>query len=264
MSNTYGEWLRQRREAAGLTQQELADMAFMTRSHIAHIEAGRRMPSREDARRLDMALGTGDVLTSFLPQEDEAVADYFEAALQLEKQAVMIRESAVTFVPGLLQTKSYAQAVLSTTFPPLSEKERDKRLVTRLKRTKLLDDPVTPAFWALLDEGVLHRLVGGRDVMADQLRHLVHLVESGRVRVHVMPRGTGAYPVMQGMLSLMWFEDQPPVAYSEGIRVAKVHDAPAIVEQLQGAYHLALSDALPLRESLALLNAKAKDYGTDA
>ncbi|MFD7770779.1 helix-turn-helix domain-containing protein [Streptomyces sp. NPDC059787] len=263
MGSIYGDWLKAQREAEGLTQQQLADRAIMTRSHIAHIEAGRRVPSKEDARRLDGALNTGNVLSSFLPERDVAVADYFEAARQLEQQAVMIRESAVTFVPGVLQTERYASAVLSTTFPPLSDEERDKRLVTRLDRARILDDPVTPTFWALLDEGLLYRVVGGRDVMAEQLTHLVRLVENSRVRVHVMPRGTGAYPVMQGMLSLMWFEDQPPVAYSEGVHVAKVHDVPAVVEQLQGAYHLALSDALPLRESLALLKATAKDYGPD-
>lgn len=59
MSNTYGDWLKQQRETTGLTQQQLADRAIMTRSHIAHIEAGRRVPSKEDARRLDQALGTG-------------------------------------------------------------------------------------------------------------------------------------------------------------------------------------------------------------
>ncbi|MFF9215540.1 helix-turn-helix domain-containing protein [Streptomyces viridosporus] len=263
MGSIYGDWLKERREAAGLSQQQLADRAIMTRSHIAHIEAGRRVPSKEDARRLDAALGTGNVLSSFLPEQNAAVADYFEAARLLEQQAVMIRESAVTFVPGVLQTERYARAVLGTTFPPLGDEERDKRLVTRLERARILDDPTTPVFWALLDEGLLHRPVGGRDVMAEQLVHLVRLAERGRIRVHVMPRGTGAYPVMQGMLSLMWFEDQPPVAYSEGVQVAKIHDVPAVVEQLQGAYHLALSDALPLRESLAVMKATAKDYGHD-
>lgn len=72
---------------AGLTQQELADIAVMTRSHIAHIEAGRRIPSKEDARRLEKALNTGDVLSSFLPADDPAIADYFESVRQLEQQA---------------------------------------------------------------------------------------------------------------------------------------------------------------------------------
>lgn len=120
--STYGDWLRQQREAAGLTQEELADRAFMTRSHIAHIEAGRRMPSKADARRLDMALGTGNVLSSFLPQDNEvSIADYFEAVRVLEQQAVMIREYALAYFPGILQTMRYARAVLGSAFPPVSE-----------------------------------------------------------------------------------------------------------------------------------------------
>lgn len=118
MSNTYGDWLKAQREAAGLTQQELADTAIMTRSHISHIEAGRRIPSQEDARRLDKALNTGDVLSSFLPDKDDGtIADYFEPARQLEQQATMIREFGLNFVPGILQTEGYARAVLGTTFP---------------------------------------------------------------------------------------------------------------------------------------------------
>lgn len=261
MSNTYGDWLKAQREAAGLTQQELADAAIMTRSHISHIEAGRRIPSTEDARRLDRALNTGNVLSSFLPRDDSAVADYFEAALQLEQQATMIREFALSFVPGILQTEAYARAVLRVGFPPLSDAERDRLVVTRLDRAKILDDPVTPVVWALLDEAVLRRPAGGPDVMAEQIMHIVHLVEDERVRVHVMPFGLGIHPLMQSMLTLMWFEDQPPTAYSEGLSIGHVHDSPAMVQRLQGVYDLALGDALPLKESLALMRATAKDYG---
>ncbi|GAA2459158.1 helix-turn-helix transcriptional regulator [Streptomyces mauvecolor] len=261
MTNTYGEWLRQQREAAGLTQQALAEKAFMTRSHIAHIEAGRRIPSKDDARRLDMALGTGDVLSSFLPGDDSAIADHFAAARHLEQQATMIREFALSHVPGILQTEPYMRAVLRNVFPPWSADECDRIVVTRLERSKILDNPDTPVVWALLDEAVLRRPVGGPDVMAQQLMHVVQLAESDRVRVHVMPFALGPHPLMQSMLTLMWFEDQPPAAYSEGLRMGKVHDSPAVVEQLQGAYDLALSDALPLKESLALIRATAKDYG---
>ncbi|UYQ62228.1 helix-turn-helix domain-containing protein [Streptomyces peucetius] len=260
MSNVYGEWLKAQRETAGLTQQELADVAIMTRSHIAHIEAGRRIPSQEDARRLDRALSTGDVLQSFLPKQDVAVADYFESALALEQQATVIREFALSFVPGILQTERYARAVLSTSYPPVGEAECDRLVVTRLQRAKVLVDPVAPVVWALIDEAVLRRVVGSREIMAEQITHMVGLVESRRVRVHVLPFGVGAYQLLQGMLSLMWFEDQPPLAYSEGNSVGTVHDSPVLVTRLQGAYDLALSDALPLRESLALLRATAKDY----
>ncbi|MBV9024973.1 MAG: helix-turn-helix transcriptional regulator [Streptomycetaceae bacterium] len=261
MGSIYGDWLKEQREAARLTQQQLADVAVMTRSHIAHIEAGRRIPSKEDARRLDKALNTGNVLSSFLPQEDVAVADYFEAARQLEQQASVIREFALSFVPGILQTERYARAVLSTSFPPVGEEECDRLVVTRLERAKILDHPVTPVVWALLDEAVLWRVVGGRGVMAEQITHMIRLVESGRVRIHVLPYGVGAYQLLQSMLTLMWFEDQPPLAYSEGVQIGKVHDSPTVVTRLQGAYDLALSDALSLKESLAMLKAITKEYG---
>lgn len=261
MSNTYGDWLKEQRKAACLTQQELADAAVMTRSHISHIEAGRRIPSKEDARRLDKVLNTGNVLSSFLPQDDDTIADYFEVARQLEQQATMIREFALTFVPGILQTERYARAVLGTTFPPRSDEERDRHVVTRLERGKILSDPVTPVVWAMLDEAVLRRPFGGPEVMAEQIMHIVRLVEDERVRAHVLPFGVAAHPLVQGMLTLMWFEDQPPAAYSEGLSIGKVHDSPAVVERLRGVYDLAMGDALPLKESLALLRATAKDYG---
>ncbi|MFG2665609.1 Scr1 family TA system antitoxin-like transcriptional regulator [Streptomyces sp. NPDC048387] len=261
MSNIYGDWLRDQRKSAGLTQQQLADDALMTRSHIAHIEAGRRIPSLEDAVRLDRALGTGNVLASFLPKEDVVVADYFEAARQLEKQATEIREFAISFVPGILQTEAYMRAVLSTAFPPWTDEECDRIVVTRLERGEILTRPAPPVVWALLDEAVLRRPIGGPRVMAEQLMHIVRLAESHRIRLHVLPFSVGAHPLGQAMLTLMRFPDQPPAGYTEAIYSAQLHDSPHVVERLHSAYDLALGDALPRQESIAFLRATAKEYG---
>ncbi|MFE9254703.1 helix-turn-helix domain-containing protein [Streptomyces sp. NPDC006879] len=261
MSNIYGDWLKAQRETAGLTQQQLADAAIMTRSHISHIEAGRRVPSREDARRLDRALNTGNVLSSFLPEGDPAVADYFETARQLEQQATLIKEFALSVVPGILQTRRYAEAVLRSWFPPRSESECDRLVVTRLERARILEDPLTPAVWVLLDEAVLRRPVGTPQIMAEQVTHIAELAERKRVRVHVLPFGAGYQPLHQGMLSLMSFEDQPPAAYSEGAFTGKLYDSPTMVQRLEHTYTLAVGDALPTTESLALLRAIAGEYG---
>ncbi|MEU9118374.1 helix-turn-helix transcriptional regulator [Streptomyces sp. NPDC048506] len=261
MGNTYGDWLRGQREAAGLTQQQLADAAVMTRSHIAHIEAGRRIPSKEDARRLDKALNTGNVLSSFRPGDDVAVADRFAVALELEQQATVIREFAPALVPGLFQTEGYARAVMGAVFPPWSETECDRLVRTRLDRAKILAEPVAPVVWAVLDEAVLRRPVGGPRVMAEQISHIVRLVEEKRVRVHVLPISLGAHPLLSGLVKLMWFEDQPPAAWCEGVSVSKLHDSPDVVQRLVQVYDLALGDALPLKESLALMRATAKEYG---
>ncbi|MFJ9583167.1 helix-turn-helix domain-containing protein [Streptomyces acidicola] len=263
MGTAYGNWLRQQREAAGMTQQQLADAAIMTRSHITHIEAGRRVPSKEDARRLDEVLNTRGALCSFRPGNDRRpVAAHFETALALEQQASVIREFALSFVPGILQTEAYADAVLrDAAYPPLGKEERARAVATRLDRARILTDPVSPVAWALVDEAVLRRPVGGPEVMADQIMHLVRLVEAERVRVHVVPLSLGGHPLMVSMVSLMWFEDQPPVVYVEALHTGTVHDEPALVERFQATYHLVLGDSLPQKESLALMRSIAKDYG---
>ncbi|CAM5238514.1 Helix-turn-helix transcriptional regulator OS=Streptomyces cyaneofuscatus OX=66883 GN=G3I52_07330 PE=4 SV=1 [Streptomyces cyaneofuscatus] len=263
MSNAYGEWLKSAREAAGLTQQQLATTALMTRSHISHIEAGRRVPSEEDARRLDLALGTGNVLTSFRrgAEDDGVLADYFGAARHLEQQATMIREFALSFLPGILQTEAYARAVLGMAFPPLSPTECDKAVVARLKRAKIFEGAKPPVVWAILDEASLRRPIGGPKVMAEQLDHIIELTEAKLIRTHVLPMSLGFHSLLESMLTLMWFDDQPPVAYSEGVRVGKLHDSPAVVEALQSRYALALSDSLSRDISLAELKATtAKGY----
>lgn len=262
MAESYGEWLRDARVAKGWTQQELADAAFMSRSMIAAIESGRRHPSEADAAALDAALGTGNVLVTFRPGQAArgGVADWFEKAREFEQQATVIRDFGLSFVPGLLQTEAYASAVIESSYPRAGEEQCHKRLVSRLARAELLSDPVTPEVWALLDESVIHRPIGGRAAMADQLDHIVKLAESGRVRVNLLPFGRSPHPLLEGMVTLMWFEDQPPVAYSEGMRVGKVHDSPAVVTEIQGAYNLALSEALALEPSLARLRSQAKEF----
>jgi transcriptional regulator with XRE-family HTH domain len=102
----YGEELRLRREAVGLTQEGLSQRAVMSRTHIAHIEAGRRKPTPEDARRLDQVLETGGIFERFLPALDgRKVAEHFAMAAELERQAVVIHEYAPKLVPGILQTR---------------------------------------------------------------------------------------------------------------------------------------------------------------
>lgn len=261
----YGEELRSRREAAGLTQEELSQRAIMTRTHIAHIEAGRRRPSADDARRLDQVLGTGGIFERFLPTLDgRKVAEHFEAAKEMEQQASVIRQYAATLVPGVLQTEAYARAVFQAGFPPKTDEECDKALVTRLGRARILDDPKSPVMWTMLDEAVLRRHVGGPAAMAHQLRHIAELGDRRRVRVHVLPFGAGAHALLESMVSLMWFEDLPPVVYVEGWNTGKVLDLPSVVQQGMAAYDLALGDALSHRQSLALIRSVAEEYEREA
>ncbi|MGW0654624.1 helix-turn-helix domain-containing protein [Streptomyces umbrinus] len=261
----YGEELRRLREAAGLTQEELSQRAVMSRTHIAHIEAGRRRPDVDDARRLDQVLGTGGFFVRFLPALDgREVAEHFKEALEFEGKASVIREYAPKLVPGILQTESYAREVLGSGYPPKTAEERDKLLATRLQRARILDDFHSPKVWTLFDEAVLRRVIGSPAVMCEQLRHIVALGESRRIGVHVLPFTAGAHSLLEGFLSLMWFEDLPPIAYAEGLKSGRLLELPSVVRQCQELYDHALGDALSHRMSLDLLKAVAEDYEHEA
>lgn len=262
---SYGGELRRRREASGLTQEELSQRAVMSRTHIAHIEAGRRRPDVEDARRLDQVLEGDGFFVRFLPTLDgRRVAEHFEEALEFEGKATTIKEYAPTLVPGLLQTRSYAYEVLGTGYPRKSPEERDNLVGTRLERAHILDDFHSPEVWALLSESVLRHVVGGPATMCEQLRHIVRLGESRRIRVHVLPFSVGAHALQAGFLSLMWFKDLPPIAYAEGVNSGRVLELPSVVRSCQELYDLALGDALWHRKSLDLLRSVAEDYEHEA
>ncbi|OII63938.1 transcriptional regulator [Streptomyces sp. CC53] len=261
----YGEELRRLRELAGLTQQELADRAVMSRSLIAHFESGRRRPSLPDAKRLDQALGSGGVLVRFLPaKETWDVGEHFKVARELEQQATEIREFASALVPGMFQTEAYMRAVFQHAVPVKTAEQCDSAVVARLERARLLDNPQSPMVWVLEDEAVLRRPVGGAAVMAEQLWRIVELGQQHRIRAHVLPFRVGAHALGEGSLKLMRFKELPPIAYVEGWKTGKVWEQVSRVEQAFAAYDLALGDALSHQDSLALMRSVAEGFEHEA
>ncbi|MEU6765939.1 helix-turn-helix transcriptional regulator [Streptomyces sp. NPDC046853] len=257
----YGERLKMLREQAGLTQAELGLRCVLSPSMIAHIEAGRRAPQLKDAKLFDQVLSADGFFVSYLPTlVIVAVAEHFESALEAEQQALAISEYAVSLVPGLLQTQDYARAVYRAQEPNYIPEEVDKRVVNRLKRADILKDPQAPTLWFILNENVIKAEVGGRAVMAEQLRHIVALARSGRVRVQIVPHSEGAHATMNSMVSLMRFADAPPLAYVEGLYTGNLIDDPAMVQKCQDAYDLARAAALAPGASLDLIESVAEEY----
>jgi transcriptional regulator with XRE-family HTH domain len=257
----YGDELRRRREAAGLTQNELGEQVICSGSLIAHFEAGRRKPQLDVARRLDAVLVTdGFFVRGRRTLVGSRFADHFAQAAELETQATSISEYAALLVPGLLQTEAYARAVFwAYQTNPVME-EIDKRVVNRLQRARILKDPDGPTFWAILSEAAIRTVVGGPAVMAEELRHIEALGRSGRIRVQVLPFAVGAHATMNSMLSLMRFADAPNMAYVEGLYSGSLLDDPLAVQRCLDAYDLARAAALPPEASLDLLHSVAEEY----
>ncbi|WP_406348545.1 helix-turn-helix transcriptional regulator [Streptomyces sp. NBC_00144] len=256
----YGEELRIRRIAAGLTQEAVSEGVVCSPTLISHWEAGRRLPTPHDAQRLDLVLGTDGFFARWLEDLDTKFTQYFAPVAELEQQAAEIRHYSMSLVPGLLQTKEYSRALFRQSSPNHEEKNLDEAVAIRQARAALLEKPSGPVLWCLLDEAALRRRVGGPKVMADQLHKIADMAEAGRLRLHVMPFSAGAHALVDGLLCLMKFADAPPIAYSEGVRTGHLMDDPALVSQCQTAYDLALGDALSHADSLALVRAVAKEY----
>lgn len=256
----YGEELRLRRVAAGLTQEELGDQVVCSPTLISHFEAGRRLPKPDDAQRIDRALGTDGFFARWLEDLESKYADHFAAVAELEQQATLIQQFALSPVPGVFQTDGYARALFRAYRPNHTAEELDEAVVIRTKRARILDGPLNPVVWTLLDETVLRRRVGGPQVMAEQLHKIADMAEAGRLRLHVLPYDVGAHPLQQSLLTLMSFEDSAPVAYAEGFLTGNSMDDPALVAASQTAYALALSDAMSQQESLALVRAAAEGH----
>ncbi|MFC9031437.1 helix-turn-helix domain-containing protein [Streptomyces arboris] len=256
----YGEELRLRRLAVGMTQEALAEKVVCSPTLISHYEAGRRLPSPDDARRIDRALETDGFFERWLQDLETKFNDHFAAVAELEQQAVLIRQFALSLVPGLLQTDDYARALFEAYRPNYRREEVDQDVVSRMERARLLGGPLNPELWTLLDEAVLRRQVGGPQVMAAQLRKIADMAETGRLRLHVLPFEAGAHSLQESLLTLMSFADSAPVAYVEGFQTGNLMDDPRLVAFSRAAYDLALSDALSHQESVARVRAAAEEH----
>ncbi|MFI9207283.1 Scr1 family TA system antitoxin-like transcriptional regulator [Streptomyces sp. NPDC053253] len=258
----FGELLKDRREAAGLSQSELGARVFVSGGYIGLFEQGIRKPQLDVAKRIDEVLQTGGIFERTWRKliNKSPYASYFHAVAELEAVATRICEFAPLVLPGLLQTRAYARAVTIGGNPFATEEYVEEKVTSRLERAQILKAATRPEYWAILHENVLQTPMGGSAVMAEALDDLAALARARVILVAVLPRSAGAHAYMTGTLKLMEFADAPPTAYTETEYSGTLLDDPAVVKQAQRAYdHLRVA-ALSPEASLALIESVAEDY----
>ncbi|MEW2489571.1 helix-turn-helix transcriptional regulator [Streptomyces sp. NPDC048411] len=256
-----GAELRHRREHAGLSQEELGLPLFVSGSFIGQLESGTRRMQVDQAQKLDEILDAdGFFVRNCVALKKSKYPDHFAEAAEAEAVAKTIKEYAPQLIPGLLQTEAYARAVFRAYQPTAPESVIDDLTTVRLDRAHLLSDPTTPLVWAVLDEAVLRREVGGPAAMAEALHHILKLAREHRIIVQVLPFGAGAHMAMEGPLKLMSFEDAPPLVYLQGLGTGKLQDDPATVRHYELTYDLVVASALSPEASLALIESAAEDH----
>ncbi|PJN24944.1 helix-turn-helix transcriptional regulator [Kitasatospora sp. CB02891] len=257
----YGFELRRLREKANLSQQTLGERVFVSGAYIGQLENAARRPQLDLSRLLDRELATDGHLERLHPLlRHPRMADYFVEVVEHEARARTISEYAALVVPGLVQTRDYAEAIFLGAQPLLTEAELADRVAARLGRQGIVEDPTGPVLWMVLDEAVLHRVVSSRQVMAEQLRHIVRLITERQIIVQVVQFDAGAHAMLEGMISLMTFEDAPPLVYAEGPHIGQLIDETALVAKCRQSYDLVRAAALSPEASLARIKSAVEEH----
>ncbi|MET9698741.1 helix-turn-helix transcriptional regulator [Streptomyces sp. NPDC006529] len=244
----YGAELRRVRQEAGLKQQALGSIIFCTGSLIGQIETAHKVPTRDFSERVDAALGTdgmfsrlvGLVLRSQLPV-------WFQAFAEMEARAAFISSFQAQVVYGLLQTPEYARAVLGVR----TAKGLDAKVEARMDRQRLLQRENPPPMWVVMSEAVLHQEIGGREVMRKQLGHLLALEEREWVKVQILPFEAGAHAGLLGEFTLLRFDDDPDIVYTEDFVQGHMTANPQALREGSLRYDHLQAAALSVEESAA-------------
>nr|WP_206345507.1 helix-turn-helix transcriptional regulator [Streptomyces thermoviolaceus] len=191
----------------------------------------------------------------------DVVPSWFTAYVSLETGAKTLRTYEPHYVTGLLQTREYARCVLRGGFPNDSEEELERRVELRLRRQSLLERADAPTLWVVMEEAVLHRAVGGPDVMRHQIDRLLEASELDHVSLDIVPFSAGAHVGACAPFTYFRFEEPelPDIVYSE-LLTASVYldDRADVVAHLEAHSRMALLTSS--QESKAILTRMRKEY----
>jgi transcriptional regulator with XRE-family HTH domain len=218
--------LRRLREEAKLTIEQVASALECSPSTVSRIETGQVSVRPRNLRDMLELYGVNDDRQDELIQLARqarvkgwwhAHGDVADTFVSLEAAAASIRSYEALLVPGLLQTEEYARVIIRMVLPDLSADAIEKKVKLRMARQShlLQDDP--PELWAVLDEAVVRRPIGGRAIMRDQLHHLVLAAEQPTVTLQVLPFSVGEHTGIGGSFTVVSFPepDDPQVVYLE-------------------------------------------------
>jgi transcriptional regulator with XRE-family HTH domain len=220
--------LRELREKANLTIDEVGDRLECSASKISRIETGHVGVTPRDVRDMLEVYGVEDDEREALVQLARearkkgwwhAYNEVFTGAfVGLESDASFLHTHQALLVPGLLQTEQYTRAVIRAIRPDAAETDVELRVRGRLNRQKLLtEESNPPEYWAVLDEAVLQRTVGGPEVMREQLKKLLEVASLPNVTLQVVPFRAGGHAGMEAPFLILGFPEQadPDVVYVE-------------------------------------------------
>jgi len=219
--------IKRLRAKLNMTQEHLAGMAGYAPSTVAAIESQHLLPSEDFAKNIDKAFDTdGHFERLQLLVDATCVLPWFRDLVETERKAVSIQTYESYVIPGLLQTEDYARHAVSATRPRLSDEEIQRAVALRMTRQEILNQESPPRLWAIIDESVLRREVGGKEVMRDQCDHLLTMGQRPHIAIQIIPDTRGVTCSYGRDFMILTFNStnkkpRPPMAYIEDMRTAR-------------------------------------------
>ncbi|MEW1718378.1 helix-turn-helix transcriptional regulator [Streptomyces sp. NPDC093109] len=251
-----GKLVARFREAAGLTQRELAERLNAHEETIASIEQGRRPLKPDMAEAMDRLLETKRALETAVENmpEIDLIPAWAEQYMDLESEAIALSWFENQVLPGLLQTKNYARAVFRTEVPTLDKDEIDVKATARLDRQKILHRKVPLMASFIISEAVLIDRLGGNEVYRETLRHVRTCADLPGVSLQVMPLGRQSHAGLSGPFILLETPDHQHLAYAETQRGSLLISTPDDVSIVSRKYAMLRTQALNPEETKGLLD----------
>jgi len=244
---TFAQELKAQREAAGLTQEQLAKLMGYSTSVIAKLETCRAIPAPQHAEQADGALrAPGTFRRLRTAAVNGAYEDWVRAYLDIEERATVLRSWQPLVMDGLLQTEAYARAILRAARPGDSDIEVDRLVMARMARQQIWErqNPQPPILSVILGEAVLRQQVGDAAVMGDQLARLIEDARNPRITIQVMPFAAGAHPGLVGPFVVASFDTSMDAAYLDNALTGHVTERRKEVARVTLLYDTLRSEAL--------------------
>lgn len=254
----FGALLSAHREAADLSRLQLAEALGCTPQWIGKVENGDKPPSEAFSIDLDTFFRTpADTFRSLwteIKREGRHVAlpPGFPAFLKLELLASARYIFSATAVPGILQTQRYAYQVLKV---GRTISDAEQLVVTRLERQEILRHKDPPSMVVIVDELALRRIVGGPEVLKEQIAHIIDMAQMHNFTVQIVAAEAGAYAGIPGSFTMLSFDDRVGAVYVEGHAGDQVFEDAATVRKHAIRWNLIRGAAMSADDSLQLLHA---------
>ncbi|MFE6333833.1 helix-turn-helix domain-containing protein [Streptomyces sp. NPDC057798] len=248
------------REEAGVARQALAEEAGYDYEYVKSMECGRRRPTLRLLQVADQLCGArGKLLAGHEFLKPEPFPARSQEYMELEAEAIAVHDYSLALIQGVLQTREYATALIGASCPPLDDETIEERVRARLARQESLRRRTGTVYGFIIHEAALRANVRGREVMRQQLLHLLAVGELRNVSIQALPFASAPPIALGGPLVLLQTKEHEHYGYVEGQETGALYADPDKLNALTQRHGMIRMQALNVEESARFIRKVAEE-----